>query len=572
MRAQPRRCDRSARTPFKQVEDVVETDAMTRWLEQRAVIRWLTNRGVATRILGVIALLAVVAGLVAMVGLKSLSTTNAGMGTLYDDNVTGLIERGRVHQEQIKSRMLIGYHASSLDEATMAEYEQKMEETDTDLDAAAAAYEALGLKGQRADWETFEEALAQFRAIRDEQLIPLSRANDLAGFQRVRDEVAQPVISEMADALDRVEQVEKAEAAATVAAGKEAYASARTTMITVLVAGLGLAVGLGVLIAKMIIIGLRRVAYAVEGMAEGDLTRSVDVHTTCELGVMAQALRTAQRGVGAAVQAIATSSTALAAASEELSSTSTQIAASADVASTQADAVAAAAGQISANVQTVAAGSEEMGTSIVEIASNAGQAAEVAASAVSEAQVTNATIVRLGKSSAEISEVVKAITAIAEQTNLLALNATIEAARAGEAGKGFAVVAGEVKELAQQTARATEDISRRVAAIQTDTTGAVAAIAGITDTIERINAYQVTIAAAVEEQTATTSEMNRNVGDVATGADQIASRIGGVADAARVTTEGVGQAQQATAELAHMAAELQSVVARFRLPEQTTCP
>ncbi|PPK97308.1 methyl-accepting chemotaxis protein [Kineococcus xinjiangensis] len=546
----------------------VAPPSVVRWMETLPVIRWLTNRKVGTRILGVVAVLALVAVAVGVVGLRSLASTSAGTERLYQENVQGLVERGRVHQEQIKSRMLIANHAVSQDDAGMDDYEEKIAATDADLDTAAAAYEALGLEGQRADWEEFRAALAEFRSVRDEQLIPLSRANDLAEYQRVRDEAAQPVISRMADALDRVEQFEQAEAAAVVAEGHETYADARTSMLVVLVAGLAVALLLGFLVSQMIVIGLRRVAHAVEGMAEGDLTRTIDVHTTCELGAMADALRAAQRGVGEAVRAIADSSTALAAASEELSSTSTQIAASADVASTQAQAVAAAAGQISANVQTVAAGSEEMGTSIAEIAHNAGQAAEVAAAAVGEAQATNATVARLGQSSAEIGDVVKAITAIAEQTNLLALNATIEAARAGEMGKGFAVVAGEVKELAQQTARATEDITRRVGVIQADSANAATAIGHISETIERINSFQVTIAAAVEEQTATTGEMNRNVNDVATGADQIASRIGGVADAARTTTEGVGQSQQATAELAGMAAQLQTVVARFRLPAE----
>jgi methyl-accepting chemotaxis protein len=156
------------------------------------------------------------------------------------------------------------------------------------------------------------------------------------------------------------------------------------------------------------------------------------------------------------------------------------------------------------------------------------------------------------------------ITSIAEQTNLLALNATIEAARAGEAGKGFAVVATEVKELAQETARATEDIARRVQAIQGDTAGAVEAIAEISTIIGRINDYQLTIASAVEEQSATTNEMNRNVAEAATGAEEIAQNITGVASAAEVTTEGVAQSQQAVGELARMSSELQSAVSRFR--------
>ena len=159
---------------------------------------------------------------------------------------------------------------------------------------------------------------------------------------------------------------------------------------------------------------------------------------------------------------------------------------------------------------------------------------------------------------------VKVITSIAEQTNLLALNATIEAARAGEAGKGFAVVASEVKDLAQETARATEDISRRVQAIQADTGGAVVAIEEISRVIARISDFQTTIASAVEEQTATTAEMSRSVSEAANGSSEIAQNITGVAEAARLTTEGVQQSQEATGELARMSAELTSLVSTFR--------
>jgi len=171
----------------------------------------------------------------------------------------------------------------------------------------------------------------------------------------------------------------------------------------------------------------------------------------------------------------------------------------------------------------------------------------------------------LGTSSQEIGDVVKAITSIAEQTNLLALNATIEAARAGEAGKGFAVVASEVKDLAQETARATEDIARRVEAIQADTAGAVSAISEISEIIASINDYQLTIASAVEEQTATTNEMSRSVAEAATGTGEIATNITGVAEAASKSTETVTQMGGVVHELSCLAEDLRVRVAQFTI-------
>src|SRR5690606_7554854 len=197
------------------------------------------------------------------------------------------------------------------------------------------------------------------------------------------------------------------------------------------------------------------------------------------------------------------------------------------------------------------------------IAHNASAAAKVAAQATDVVVTTNETVSKLGASSQEIGEVVKVITTIAEQTNLLALNATIEAARAGEAGKGFAVVAGEVKELAQETAKATEDISRRVETIQVDTAGAVEAIAEISRIIAQINDYQLSIASAVEQQSATTNEMSRGVTEAATGSGEIAVNIGSVADVTRGANETVTQLTTAADELARLSANLQTRLAQF---------
>ena len=263
------------------------------------------------------------------------------------------------------------------------------------------------------------------------------------------------------------------------------------------------------------------------------------------------------------LRATSENAASLASSSEELTATSQIMASTAEETSVQANVVSAASEQVSRNVSSVATATEEMQASIREISKNANDSARVAKNAVSVASTTNETMKRLGESSQEIGNVIKVITSIAQQTNLLALNATIEAARAGEAGKGFAVVANEVKELAKQTAKATEDIGQKIEAIQEVTKGAVSAIEEIGGIINQINDISNSIASAVEEQTVTTNEIGRSVSEAAQGVNDIAKNIVGVATAAKNTTQGANDTQTASLELSQMAARLQSAVSRF---------
>lgn len=254
----------------------------------------------------------------------------------------------------------------------------------------------------------------------------------------------------------------------------------------------------------------------------------------------------------------------LASASAELTATATQMSANTKKTSEESVAASKASEDVANGVQTVATNTEEMVASIKEISRSANESAEMSKLTSTKAQETNTTVTQLGASSQEIGEVIKVISSIAQQTNLLALNATIEAARAGDAGKGFAVVANEVKELAKQTAKATQDITNKIGAIQKDSQRAVEAIGGIAQAIDKLNGISGTIAAAVEEQTATTNEVSRVVQQASKSVQGISGNIRLVSTTAEEGSISAAQTLEASRGLTDLAEKLKEVVKKVK--------
>jgi methyl-accepting chemotaxis protein len=399
----------------------------------------------------------------------------------------------------------------------------------------------------------------------------VARTGTVAMVAGDRGDAAMAAVVEMATRFRSLKEGLTARIAADREAMAAAFSAANTAQkaMTWVISATLLAMIVGLtFVSRRVVAGIQKrvdvILDVVRSAEQGDLTKDIVVSGDDGVGQIGAVLDRFLGDLRQSVGGIADTAGTLTAASSRLTEVSESMSGDAGETASQAAAVSASADEVSRNIAAVAAGTEEMGASIREIAQNAAEASRVAQQAVSEASSANATISELGASSVQIGEVSKVITAIAQQTNLLALNATIEAARAGEAGKGFAVVANEVKELAKETARASEDIGRKIEAIQRDSASAVSAIERISAVIERINEIQTAIAGAVEEQSATTSEMNRTVTEVSRGSNEITASIQALAQAAGGTTHGAANARTAAVELATMANELRDLVARFR--------
>ncbi|WP_380174710.1 methyl-accepting chemotaxis protein [Kineococcus sp. DHX-1] len=508
---------------------------------------------------GVVTALLVV---ISVLGVLRLSEAQTRMDYLSSSGIASVDGIDKVQTAYLQVRKDLSDIAVAVDPASTQKLTDQLTQDQSALDAAWQTYLGSQPTSSPADQQKYTQALAQWRTA-SQALLPLAQESDLTAFVAQRAATTTQVGKDVNAALDAMNDAEAASAKSVAAEGRTAYHQAVGVLAGCTALAVLLAAAVSVVIARSIARPLDRVVTVVEGLAAGRLDQRVDYDSRDEVGRLAKATDASLESLSVVMREVTDNATTLAASSEELTTVATRLSSGAEESASQSQVVSAATEQISASIGTVAAAGEQMTAAITEIATSTAEASSTAATAVAAAGDAGATIERLGTSSREIGDVVKLITSIAEQTNLLALNATIEAARAGEMGKGFAVVAGEVKELAQQTARATEEIVTKVSATQADVAAATDVIAQIGEVISRVDGLQATIAAAVEEQSATTSEMVRNVTEVSTGSQEISANISSIAAAAAQTTSSATHTATTAADVSQAAARLHTLVSRF---------
>jgi methyl-accepting chemotaxis protein len=509
-------------------------------------------------------LMLVTATVLGVVALLALSGVASGGAAIYDRGVVPVTELGMLRADMKDVRIGILNYVTSTTSELKAKHKGKKEAAEAAYAKDLATYRTHSI--DPATLQVMDDAWQEYLKVLP-PLMEFGDKKDFDSYGSYRDAHAIAPSGAADAALLKLTAAEQKAAADRKAQAQREYTRSRTELLIVLGLAGVLAVGGAVIVSLSIIQPLRRMRSALSRVVDGDLGVRLDPQGHDELSELGRSIDTMVGSLRETVSAVSDSAGHLHQESGRLQTVAAGMTVASEESAGLAGRAASAADDVSDVVQGMAANAQQFEASVAEIARSASAAAGVAAEAVAAAEAAAGSVATLSDSGREIGNVLKLITGIAEQTNLLALNATIEAARAGDAGKGFAVVAGEVKELAQETARATDDIARRIEVIQSDTGAAITAIDGIGTVIGRISDYQTVIASAVEEQSATAGGLAQGIQEASVRSSDIAGNVAGVAESATRVHAVAEEAEAASAQMSQVAGRLGELVQRFRFTD-----
>jgi methyl-accepting chemotaxis protein len=522
-------------------------------------MQWFNNLKIRTKLITGFAIVSVITAILGLIAISNIHELNRNDTRLYEVNTVNLEAYGNISTSFQRMRLYVQKIITAIDNEEINKYKKQIEDDKGAIQKEKEIYERnIADKQDEGNFKNFDENFKIYTGF-IEKVIDATYAKNYTEQRTLINGMVQKAI-QVNSILKEMRDYNNIHAKETSQRNSNIAGSAIATMIILLIGAVIISLSLGLFIAQIISRPITRLENASVSFSKGDLKSEIVIKSKDELGHLANSFNIMVTKFRSLIQKVLDQTDSITKESDELYAISDIAASASAELQAQSSSASSSSEQISSNVSTVATSTEEMTSSIKEISKNTSTASHLTRESEKRANEASEVMNRLGQSSHEIGNIIKAINSIAEQTNLLALNATIEAARAGESGKGFAVVANEVKDLAKESAKATEDIASKIKAIREDSENAIVVIKSIIENSTHVNEVTNSIASAIEEQSVTTNEVNRNLSEATIGVNSFVEIISGISSAANDYANQASSIKSTSGKLKNMANTLESEI------------